>query len=287
MYRGHSSHLITRCIPSRTINAECGSGEKLWLWEASFSKGGCMCSFCPQWVRQNFWAMARKCRLGFMKEMQTVLQAAKCCHRITWKDGGMAGPGAKSKAELLLSTSWEASGLDGFCVPSTHLRPTDSESSFSTSFSLRTEVRRSMTNGPGIDRRGKEPLAAEYGPRERHPFPSCKALKKFWALSFFQLAFCVCPHAVWCEGLNSKCLNWNSAEYALWICDIDLSRKLHPSVHQLPFCKVRVIQHFLWDCISRFVNTSKHFDAAGMCGEDEAIRKWWILSPQWGPNSVP
>lgn len=51
--------------------------------------------------------------------------------------------------------------------------PIHSESLFSTSFSLTAEVRRHMINEAGIGRRGKETLAAECGPRERHPFPAC------------------------------------------------------------------------------------------------------------------
>lgn len=50
--------------------------------------------------------------------------------------------------------------------------PIHSESLFSTPFSLTAEVRRHVTNEAGIGRRGKEPLAAERGPRERHPFPA-------------------------------------------------------------------------------------------------------------------
>lgn len=180
MYHGHSSCLITCCIPSRTVDAECGSGEKLGLWEeANFSKGGFMCSCCPQWVEQKFWAMARKYRLGFMKKLQTVLQTAKYWHKITWKNGGITDPGAQSKAELPLPASWEVSRLDGFHLLSTHSHPIRSEFLFSTSFSLRTKVRGYMTNGAGTGRRGKEPLATEYGPREWHLFPSCKALQKF------------------------------------------------------------------------------------------------------------
>lgn len=125
-----------------------------------------MCSCCPQWVEQKFLAMARKCRLGFMKKLQTVLQAAKYRHRITWKNGGITDPGAQSKAELPLPASWEVSRLDGFHFLPAHSHPIYSESLFSTSFSLRTKVRRYMTNGAAIGRRGKEPLATEYGPRE-------------------------------------------------------------------------------------------------------------------------
>lgn len=50
--------------------------------------------------------------------------------------------------------------------------PIHSESLFSTSFSLTAEVRRHAMNEAGIGRRGKEPLTAERGPRERHPFPA-------------------------------------------------------------------------------------------------------------------
>lgn len=72
MYHGQSSHFFTHCFPSRNVNTEHGSGEKLGLWEEpNFSKGGQRSTTVGT---PRFLDMQRKCRLGFMKKMQT----AKC-----------------------------------------------------------------------------------------------------------------------------------------------------------------------------------------------------------------
>ena len=93
IYCGHNSRVITHYISSRIVNAQSGCGEKLKLWrEASSSEGGLICSLCPQWAGQKVRAISRRCRLDFMKKLQTVLQAAKCWHRVTWKDEGIASP---------------------------------------------------------------------------------------------------------------------------------------------------------------------------------------------------
>jgi len=120
-------------------------------------------SLCPQWVGPKFQAVSKRSRLYFTKK----LQAAECCHRVIWKDGGTASPQSVRPASGIRR---QRKGVTSRSLPLVPIHP---EVVFSTSFSLTAEVRRHMADEAGIGRRGKEPLAAECGHRERHSFPAC------------------------------------------------------------------------------------------------------------------